>query len=141
MLCSTEVRYYASCDVFSQTIGGRKPLNGHVSSTTSIHLSTASFIMRICASLHFFFVDLIFHTIFLMAQVFMVSFTIVDVTSRSVKNDNGEKGCAGTTRKLRVCVWGSGEASIEEILLSVKCLRNVVKCVCQLDHVRLVFMQ
>jgi len=80
VLCRTEVRYYASYDVFSQTIGSRKPLTGRASSATSIHLSTASFITGICASLHFFFVDLIFHTIFLMAQVFIVSFTIVDVT-------------------------------------------------------------
>jgi len=51
--CRTEVRYCASYDVFSQAIGGRKPLTGRASSAASIHLSTASFITRICASLHF----------------------------------------------------------------------------------------
>ena len=88
--CRTEVRYYASYDVFSQTIGSRKPLTGRASSATSIHLSTDPFITRICPSLHFF-VDLIFHTIFLMAQVFIVSFTIVDVTSKNVKMTNMQK--------------------------------------------------
>jgi len=101
VLCRTEVRYYASYDVFSQTIGSRKPLTGRASSATSIHLSTASFITRICASLHFF-VDLIFHTIFLMAQVFIVSFTIVDVTSKNVKMTNVQKDVQERQGRWRV---------------------------------------
>lgn len=40
---------------------------------------------------YIFFVDLIFHTVFLMAQVFIVSFTIVDVTSKNVKMTNVQK--------------------------------------------------
>lgn len=46
-----------------------------------------------------------------MAQIFIVSFTIVDVTSQSVKMTNAKKGCIGMTRKFRVGVelGGGGE--------------------------------
>ena len=101
VLCRTEVRYYASYDVFSQTIGSRKPLTGRESSATSIHLSTASFITRICASLQFFFCR------------FNISYHIFDGTgfhsviyhcwrhSKRCENDKREKGRRGATRTLK----------------------------------------
>ena len=84
-----DIMLHMTCLVRRSAVENRLPVVNHLQLLFTFqrpHLSHG--FVRVY---NFFFVDLIFHTIFLMAQVFIVSFTIVDVTPKDVKMTNVKK--------------------------------------------------